>query len=112
MLPKCYSAMNVYVMPSASSEEVFGSSAIEAMDYGKPSIISDLKWLSEVTGTDHGLSFARNDAVSLRDRLEPLIGDMDLRKTMGVRARERAVSLYDWDNVPKQTHAIYRKVIS
>ena len=43
--------------------------------------------------------------------LELLIGNMELRKTMGAGARERAVSSYDWDNVAKQIHAINREVI-
>jgi glycosyltransferase involved in cell wall biosynthesis len=111
ILPEYYSAMDIYVLPSASSEEAFGSSVIEAMACGKPVIVSDLEWLSEVIGTDCGLLFARNDAVSLRDRLELLIGDRGLRKSMGVRARKRAVSLYGWDNVARQTDAIYREVI-
>jgi glycosyltransferase involved in cell wall biosynthesis len=39
LLPQLYSAMDVYVLPSASNEEAFGSSVIEAMSCGKPVIV-------------------------------------------------------------------------
>jgi glycosyltransferase involved in cell wall biosynthesis len=71
-----------------------------------------IEWLSEVTGKGCGLSFARNDAVSLRKKLDLLIGDKELRKSMGVRARKRAVSSFDWNIIAKQTNTVYTEVVS
>lgn len=79
-------ASHVLVLPSIS--EGRGIVILEAMAQGLPAVVSDIPGPRElVRHGETGFLFTAGDAEGLADRLEELIGDADLRREMGRRAR-------------------------
>ncbi|MCI5065365.1 glycosyltransferase [bacterium] len=102
-----FSAADLYVMPSVS--EPFGISALEAIDFNTPSLISKQSGVAEVLA--HSLKFDFWD----RDRLSDLIINgllhEELRKDMVLMAREELKRLR-WDTAASKTRELYYDVLS
>lgn len=81
------------VVPTVS-EETAGFSAIEQMMAGKAVIASDIGALPEAID-EVGLTFSPKNAAELADCMERLMISPELAESLGKRARERALRLYD-----------------
>jgi len=100
---------DLFVAPSL--EEPFGLAALEAQASGLPAVVTNVGGLSGVVEHNKtGLVVApREEAV--RDALLILIQDSGLRRRMSRLARSRAVKLFSWQSIAKQTLAVYREAI-
>lgn len=84
---------SVCVIPTVS-EETAGFSALEQMMAGKAIIASEIGALPEEIG-EAGLTFRPGGAAELADCMERLIVSPESAESLGRRARERALRLYD-----------------
>ena len=106
-----YHACDVFVLPAIHRSESWGAVQIEAMACGKPVICTELG-----TGTSFvnlhgqtGLVVPPADSGALASALNLLIGDNQLRKTMGRQARERAQGEFSLPSMVQRTLQLYRK---
>lgn len=90
IIPGC----DVLVLPSFS--ESFGLVLIEALACGKPVIGSNVGGITEIITDDVGLLINPNDASTLSDALDRIIGDDEFRQNLASNARNRA---YDFSKV-------------
>ena len=109
-LPYYYSAAEVLVMPSFY--ESFGMVALEAMACGTPVIASQVGGLAYlVKDGETGFHVPEGDPSVLCDKLTLLLGDENMRKTMGEKAARYARD-YDWNRVAVQILGVYQELTS
>ncbi len=101
-----FSIANLYVMPSVS--EPFGISALEAISFDTPVIISRQSGVSEVL--DHALKVDFWDVDRMSDLMINALLHEELREDMVSMAREEIKKLR-WDAAALKTIEVYRKVV-
>jgi glycosyltransferase involved in cell wall biosynthesis len=105
------SASDVLLLPS--EQESFGLAALEAMACELPVIASRVGGIPEVvTDEETGFLSPVGDVDKMAADAARLLEDKDLRKEMGKRARESALSRYRTDIVIPQYLAFYQQVIA
>ncbi len=108
-LPYYYSAADVLVMPS--HYESFGMVALEAMACGTPVVASQVGGLAYLVQDGvTGYTLPDGDDQALCQRLQSLLGDADLRRTLGRQAAEYAQG-YAWEKIAKQIVGVYEELI-
>jgi len=110
-LPAYYAATDVVVLPSTSRLEAFGIVGLEAMASGKPLVLSDIPGVRDVISTDEGFIVEPLDPEALADALEKIWNYPENSKQMGLRGRERVVSMYSWEKVSKDVETIFKEII-
>lgn len=109
-LPYYYSSADVVVMPS--HYESFGMVALEAMACGTPVIASQVGGLAFLVQDGvTGYHVPDDDPGQLCGRLKELLGDRELRQTLGVQANNYAKS-YAWEKISDKIVLLYNKVLS
>jgi N-acetyl-alpha-D-glucosaminyl L-malate synthase BshA len=104
------SAADVLLLPS--EQESFGLAALEAMACEVPVIASRVGGIPEVvTDGETGFLSAVGDVEKMAADAARLLSDAALRREMGKRARESAVSRYRTDLVIPQYLSFYERVI-
>ena len=104
-LPYYYSAAEVVVMPSLY--ESFGMVALEAMACGTPVIASEVGGLGYLVQNDvTGYTIPDSDPAELCEKLALLLGDANLRESMGQRAAEYALD-YAWEKIAARIVEVY-----
>jgi glycosyltransferase involved in cell wall biosynthesis len=92
-LCRLYEGSLFVVVPSLS--EPFGMTALEGALAGKPSVVTELGGTKEfVLDRQTGLVVNPRKTQSFASAMELLLDDRDLRKSMGQRARERALEAF------------------
>jgi N-acetyl-alpha-D-glucosaminyl L-malate synthase BshA len=105
------SAADVLLLPS--EQESFGLAALEAMACEVPVIASRVGGIPEVvTDGETGFLSEVGDVEKMAADAAKLLTDETLRREMGQRARESAVSRYRTDIVIPQYIAFYERVLS
>ncbi|HEY2980189.1 MAG TPA: glycosyltransferase family 4 protein, partial [Anaerolineales bacterium] len=108
-LPYYYSAAKVLVMPSLY--ESFGMVALEAMACGTPVIASQVGGLAYlVRDGETGFTVPDEDPDALCEKLTALLGDAELRQSMGKRAAEYARD-YAWEKIAAQIVEVYKGLV-
>ena len=108
-LPYYYSAAEVLVMPSLY--ESFGMVALEAMACGAPVIASQVGGLAYlVRDGETGYTIPDNDPEALCEKLTLLLGNPNLRSTMGLRAVTHAQD-YAWERIAAQIVDVYQELV-
>lgn len=99
VLPDLYKDIDIAVIPSIWHEP-FGIGTLEAMASGKPVIASRVGGLQEIVedGVTGFLVEPRNVG-ELAKKLEILMDNPDLRRTMGEAGRKRAEEVYEWKRI-------------
>jgi len=107
-LPYYYSAAEVLVMPSLY--ESFGMVALEAMACGTPVIASEVGGLGYLVQDGvTGYTIPDSDPGMLCEKLSNLLGDNELRSTMGKRAADYATE-YAWEKITSAIIKVYDEV--
>jgi glycosyltransferase involved in cell wall biosynthesis len=96
-----------------SHREGYGVVAREAMAYGRPVIASAVGGLVDAVEDEvTGLLVPPRDAEALRDALERLLEDEELRQRLGDAARARARERWSWEVATRATLDAYRTALT
>jgi glycosyltransferase involved in cell wall biosynthesis len=98
-LPSLYKNAVCFVLPSLY--EGFGLPVLEAMQFGCPTVISDVSSLPEVGG-DASLYFDPQNASDIAEKLDEVISDEKLRAEM-VKKGYNQVKKFSWEKTAKET---------
>jgi len=102
----------LYVLPSEA--EGLPIALLEAASYGVGLIASDIPENREVIHADAlpiGLTFANGDANDLRRVLSQALRQPAAMRQLSVRARNVVNDQYNWDDIARQTVAVYRQLL-
>jgi D-inositol-3-phosphate glycosyltransferase len=100
------------VVVAPCEREGFGLAAAEAMAHGRPVVAAAGGALLElVTEGETGLLVPPRDAAALRQAVERLLSDPELRARLGCSARARARERFSWDAVIERTLEIYTRAL-
>ena len=112
-LPAYYHACDVFVLPACERSEAFGLVQVEAMASGRPVISTELgtgtSWVNQHGET--GLVVPARDSAALAGALKSLLADDESRRSMGERARERALRLFTAERMAAGVAQTYREVV-
>ncbi len=106
-IPILYQAASVLHFPSL--EEGFGFPLLEAMAYGVPVAASGSSALPEVGG-DAALYADPRDAEGFAAHIQRLAEDVELRKTLIARGRQRAAR-FTWSDTAQETLKVYQELV-
>lgn len=110
-VPYFHKVIDVYAALSILDSESFGVAIVEAEGCGKPVVVSDAGGLPEVVEDGvTGFVVERKNAAATAEKLEKLVLDSELRKSIGNAGRERVLKLYDWNANVAQMMEIYNKI--
>ena len=83
----------------------------EAMGAGKVVITSNVKALAEIIDDGHtGLIFEKDNSSDLAEKLESVILNEELRKSLGENARKWVVENHSWEIVSRGVTEVYQKL--
>jgi glycosyltransferase involved in cell wall biosynthesis len=100
------------VVACPSHREGFGVACLEAMAHARPVVAGDVGGLRDlVVDGETGYLVPPRDVPALREALERLLGDRELRRRLGGAARERAGRHFSWDTVTAATLAVYEEAL-
>jgi glycosyltransferase involved in cell wall biosynthesis len=98
------------VLVAPCEREGFGLAAAEAMAFGRPVVAAAGGALLElVTDGETGLLVPPRDARALREAVQRLLRDSELRQRLGDAARARARERFGWDAVIDRTLELYER---
>jgi glycosyltransferase involved in cell wall biosynthesis len=104
-------AMDIFVLPSL--REGLGIAAIEAMAAALPVVASDCDGLAEVVDDGRtGLLFPRGDAVALADRLQALLHEPALARSLGQAGRRVACQRFALDQMVTKIEQVYHTAMA
>lgn len=98
-LPSFYRNAELFVLPSLY--EGFGLPVLEAMQLDCPVITSDISSLPEAGG-DAALYFDPKNVDDIRDKMQKVLNDKDLRKKMIEKGKDQ-VKKFSWEKSAKET---------
>jgi glycosyltransferase involved in cell wall biosynthesis len=110
-LPPLYERAAVVAVPS--HREGFGVACAEAMAYARPVVASAVGGLLDlVVDGETGVLVPPRDVPALREALELLLGDAELRKRLGDAGRARVQERFSWPAVTDATIAAYEDALA
>jgi glycosyltransferase involved in cell wall biosynthesis len=112
-LPNYFSGLDVLVLPSltrANWKEQFGRVLIEAMACDVITVGAESGAIPEVIG-DAGLTFPEGDVDALRERLQQLLDDVQLRQELRQKGRARVTENYTQAAIAHHTVEVYRQIL-
>jgi glycosyltransferase involved in cell wall biosynthesis len=110
-LPPLYERAAVVAVPS--HREGFGVACAEAMAYARPVVASAVGGLLDlVVDGETGVLVPPRDVPALREALERLLGDPDLRRRLGEAGRARVQERFSWPAVTDATLAAYEDALA
>ena len=111
-LPKYYAASDVFVLPSVARLEAFGLVIAEAMSCSKPVIVSDIPGVREViTDNVEGVLVPPMDEKMLSEKINILLSNPEMRKSMGEKGRKKVEEKFSWDKVIGEIEKVYEEVV-
>lgn len=105
-LPALYRKADILVNPSLS--EAFGMSIVEASACGVPVVACNTGGMPEtMRDGETGALAGRGDVEGLARAILKLLGDEDLRRSLGRRGAEWVSQKFDWERIVADTEARY-----
>jgi glycosyltransferase involved in cell wall biosynthesis len=96
----------VFVLPSLG--EGMSNTILESMASGLPVVVTDVGGNPEVVGDrSSGLLFEPGNAAALAQALRGLVDNPELRQTLGLSARERAITKFSLKSMMEQYKEMY-----
>ncbi len=112
MLPKIFGMADVFVLPSVTAE-AFGIVILEAMASGVPVVATDVGGIPEIVReSESGLLVPPGNELELRNAIQKLLLDEDLRKRFGSNGRKAVEERYSWERVAERIEKTYEDVAS
>lgn len=109
---KEFQNFDLAVFPSTLDSESFGVAAVEAEACGTPVVVTDVGGLMESTNPNvTSLVAKKNSVEDLAEKIEILVRDAELRKTMGLAARKFVEENYSLEDNFKYVDDIYKSII-
>ncbi len=99
---------NGYLFVQPSEAEGLSIALLEAMSYGLPVLISDIKENQEVA-SGLGLEFKNKNANSLKKQLEFSITHQEQINNLARLAKKQIFKKYNWRDIAKQTVNLYKQ---
>jgi glycosyltransferase involved in cell wall biosynthesis len=110
-LERLYGRAAVVACPSR--REGFGVVCAEAMAHGRPVVAAAVGGLLDLVVHDEtGLVVPPRDVGALRDSLERLLADGELRRRLGAAGQERVRKHFSWDRVTDETLRAYEDALA
>lgn len=110
-MPAVYAAMDIFVLPSLN--EGLPMTVLEAMASARPVIATRVGAVpSVVRDGETGLLVEPRDAAGLAKAISRLLADPDLRRRLGVRAREWVRQNYTSDAMAQKYRRMYEEVLA
>jgi spore coat protein SA len=112
-VPAAYLLGDVFVGPS-QIDEGLGLVFLEAAAAGLPIIATQRGGIPEVVreGVNGLLLEQQDDLVELADKITWLLGDPDLRTTLGQQGRDWVAANFSWEKIAADLEAFYDEVIT
>ena len=102
-----------YLTISASLFEVFGYTVLEAMSQGCPIVTSDAGGIPELINHDiNGLLFSAGDADDLTARIQQMLDNPTVAKSLGSKALEDSRDLFSPSRSAVFAEDVYRQEIA
>jgi rhamnosyl/mannosyltransferase len=112
-LPLYYANCSIFVLPACERSEAFGIVQLEAMASSKPVISTKLgtglDWVNQDGIT--GITVPPKDPNALASAINKLLGDENLRKTLGQNTRSKVEKEFSKDLMLKRIHELYIKIL-
>jgi glycosyltransferase involved in cell wall biosynthesis len=109
-----YEACDIFVLPSTDISEAFGLVQVEAMACGKPVVSTNLN--TGVTFVNQhgvtGLTVEPRDSRALADAIRTLLGNSNLRLSLGRNAQERAMREFTLEKMIDRTVKLYNRILT
>jgi glycosyltransferase involved in cell wall biosynthesis len=101
------------VVACPSHREGFGVACAEAMAHARPVVASSVGGLKDlVVDGETGVLVPPRDVAALRQALERLLADRELRRRLGSAGRERIRRHFSWDRFSAETIRAYEGALS
>lgn len=99
-----YEACDIFVLPSCANSEAFGLVQMEAMAFNKPVVNTNLPTGVKEVSLDQisGLTVPPKDPDSLAQAINKILGDPELKKGFGDKARSRVMTLFTRNNFKRK----------
>jgi glycosyltransferase involved in cell wall biosynthesis len=98
---------DVFVLPS--TYETFPNAVLEACSLGVPVIVTDRCGIAELV-RKNGL-VVKYDRDELREAIETMLANDQLRKTLGTDCKNYVISNLSWQKIVEKLETVYRAVI-
>jgi len=109
-IPDILAGIDIFVLPSYT--EALPYAAIEAMSAGKPVITTNVGGIPElITNGVEGFLIEPKNADVLREKIENLVKDKDLRTAMGKAAKEKIKDSFFLERTVNMTTSLYRNIL-
>ena len=95
----------------ATKWESFGLTALEAMSIGLPVIVSNVGGLKEVVDDKSGILVESGNVREMKRALEKLVGDQELRISLGENGRKRAFEKFSVETMFQKTEKLYKEIL-
>lgn len=104
-------ALDIIVVPSL--REPFGRVAAEAGACGKPVVASAVGGLAEIVrDSETGILVPPDDPIAMSSAILRLLHSEELRRTMGIKARERICKLFDIRRTVNEIENLYSSLLN
>jgi glycosyltransferase involved in cell wall biosynthesis len=105
------SSFTVFCLPSRPGTESFPLTIVEAMLAGLPVVATSVGSVSEaVVDGETGVLVPPDDPAALAGALRRLLGDSDLRESLGKRGRELALARFTAEHMVESFERLYREL--
>jgi phosphatidyl-myo-inositol alpha-mannosyltransferase len=104
-----YASCDVFCSPVMKAS--FGVTLLEAMAAGRPIVATENHGYRELLGPEEGLLTPPDDPAAFARGILTLLGDEEMRRTMGASGRRKALR-FSWDAVVREISAYYEEILA